>query len=60
MVQLSFIPVDLSGREARYPVQEEGSEAPLKEDRAPGHQVGDGFPLLLSSMPSKGTDTLLN
>ena len=58
MVQLLFVPIDLSSREARYPVQEEGSEAPLKEDGAPGHQVGDGLPLLLSSVPSKGTAKL--
>ena len=58
MVQLLFVPIDLSSREARYPVQEEGSEAPLKEDGAPGHQVGDGLPLLLSSVPSKGAAKL--
>ena len=40
---------------ARYPVQEEGSEAPLKEDGAPGHQMGDGLPLLLPSVPGKST-----
>ena len=32
---------------ARYPVQEEGSEAPLKEDGAPGHQMGDGLPQII-------------
>ena len=56
MVHLSFVPVDLSSREARYPIQKEGSEAPLEEDGAPGHQVGDGLPLLLSSLPSISKD----
>ena len=55
MVQLSFLSIGLRGRVARYPIQEEGSEAPLKEDGAPGHQMGDGLPLLLPSVPGKST-----
>ena len=43
---------------ARDPVQEEGSEAPLEKDGAPGHQVGDCFSLLLPSVPGKGTPKL--
>ena len=48
-----FISIDLGCRVARYPVEEEGGEAPLEEDGAPGHQVRDRLSLLLPSMPSK-------
>ena len=51
VVHLSFITIDLRCRVAGNPVQEESSEAPLEKDGAPGHQVGDCFALLLSSMP---------
>ena len=55
MVQLLFVSVDLRGRVARNPVQDEGGKAPLQEDGAPGHQMGDGLPLLLPSVSGKGT-----
>ena len=57
-VHLSFVPIDLRTRVARYTVQDKGSEAPLEEDGAPGHQVGDCLALLLSGMPGKSTPQL--
>ena len=55
VVHLSFVAIDLRGRVARDPVQDKGGEAPLEEEGAPGQQVGDCLPLLLSSMPGIST-----
>ena len=57
---LSFIAIDMRSRVARYPVQDKGGEAPLEEDGAPGHQVGDCLALLLPGVPGKSTTQLLD
>ena len=50
-VKQSWIAADLRGRVARYPVQEEGGQTSLEQDRAPRDEVRDGLSLLLPGVP---------
>ena len=55
---ISLVAIDVGSRVARYLVQDKGSEAPLEEDGAPGHKVGDCLGLLLSGLPGKSASQL--